>query len=471
VTGDLELWRLADGELAEAAVRAETVLRRAYAVVLEMVAEVEDRGLGAALGFGGTMGWMREVLRLSRREASQRLLQAQNLLPERVMGGQQRGPEMPETAAALRDGTIGVEHVTKLVTALREVRGRGQDGDAEAIATAEAILVPLARQSTLEAVGRARSAVLALLDADGAAPEAEREPAQPRRECRFSRTREGWLRVSGTLDPESGHLLEGLMGPLAKPRPRNSDTGDVDDRSTAQRQGDALAEIVELAAPSDELSVQGGEQAVVIVTIPLTALEQRSRRALTELPGVSAEGLRRWCCTAGLVPAVLGTRGEVLDLGRTARLATPAQRRALVLRDRGCAFPGCDRPPKWCQPHHRLPWQYGGRTDLSDLVLLCTRHHRTIHHSDWETRIAADGIPEFVAPVWLDPQRTPLRNHAHVAVAAARPRPNTARVSRAGAADRPRLPRADNRRNCTSSPGGRRGEPGQDVRAKGQWPP
>ena len=126
---------------------------------------------------------------------------------------------------------------------------------------------------------------------------------------------------------------------------------------------------------------------------------------------LSPDTVWRIACQANIIPAVLGTTGQVLTLGRERRLFTGAIRRALILRDGGCAFPGCDRPPRWCDGHHILSWLLGGRTDLDNGVLLCGHHHRLIHHSEWEVRIAADGLPEFLPPSYMDPLRRPLRNH------------------------------------------------------------
>jgi Domain of unknown function (DUF222)/HNH endonuclease len=114
---------------------------------------------------------------------------------------------------------------------------------------------------------------------------------------------------------------------------------------------------------------------------------------------LSAATVRRLACDAELIPAVLGSRGEVLDVGRTRRLVTAAIWIALVLRDRHCAFPGCDRPPVMCHAHHIVHWTSGGETKLSNLVLLCGHHHRVVHHSPWEVRINLDDHqPEFRAP-------------------------------------------------------------------------
>jgi hypothetical protein len=124
--------------------------------------------------------------------------------------------------------------------------------------------------------------------------------------------------------------------------------------------------------------------------------------------------VRILCCDAMLLPAVLGAAGQPLDLGRERRLFTGPIRRALVLRDGGCAFPQCDRPPRWCAGHHVVGWHEGGTTCLANAVLLCGFHHREIHKPHgWTVHIAPDGFPTFIPPPWIDPDRKPQRNRYH----------------------------------------------------------
>lgn len=131
---------------------------------------------------------------------------------------------------------------------------------------------------------------------------------------------------------------------------------------------------------------------------------------------ISAGELRLLCCDAGIIPAVLGGASEVLDVGREERLATPAIRLALILRDGGCAFPTCTTRPGVCEAHHVQPWRLGGITALSDLVLVCHHHHALVEptkygtRDQWEVRIALDGVPEFIPPARLDPNRRPIRH-------------------------------------------------------------
>ncbi|GLY38483.1 hypothetical protein Amsp01_045070 [Amycolatopsis sp. NBRC 101858] len=137
------------------------------------------------------------------------------------------------------------------------------------------------------------------------------------------------------------------------------------------------------------------------------------RAALADLGTISAAEARIHACDCMLIPAVLGTTSEPLDLGRQRRLISTPLRRALYLRDRGCAFPGCHRPPRHCQGHHIRHWADGGPTELGNLVLMCAHHHRLLHRSGWQVRIAADGLPEFLPPAFLDKRRKPRRNNLH----------------------------------------------------------
>lgn len=86
---------------------------------------------------------------------------------------------------------------------------------------------------------------------------------------------------------------------------------------------------------------------------------------------VSPSMVRRLACQGRIIPMVLGTASEPLDVGREHRLATSAQVRALRRRDGGCTFPGCERPPSWCQAHHLRHWLDHGPIDLENLTLLC----------------------------------------------------------------------------------------------------
>ncbi len=111
---------------------------------------------------------------------------------------------------------------------------------------------------------------------------------------------------------------------------------------------------------------------------------------------LTAEQARRLACQARIIPVVLGTRGEVLDLGRSARLFSPAQRKAMAIRDAECTAEGCSIPAAWCEAHHhKKPWSHGGKTDLADGKLLCSFHHHRAHDPAWQTFHHPNGSTTF----------------------------------------------------------------------------
>jgi hypothetical protein len=131
----------------------------------------------------------------------------------------------------------------------------------------------------------------------------------------------------------------------------------------------------------------------VVVTMNPADLLARTG-AGTTLTGerLAPETVRKMVCDAAIVPAVLGAQGQLLDLGRTTRLVTAKQFLALSLRDRGCTFPGCSRPPLWCHGHHVISWLDGGPTDPPNLALLCPRHHTIVHQKGYAATVTALGV-------------------------------------------------------------------------------
>jgi hypothetical protein len=115
---------------------------------------------------------------------------------------------------------------------------------------------------------------------------------------------------------------------------------------------------------------------------------------------VNPEQARREACDAGIIPMVLGGKSEPIDIGQTKRLADKRLRRALAIRDKGCAVGGCGRTPNQCHAHHILHWVDGGPTTLDNMVLVCKYHHRVIHHAGWSVRMD-NGLPVISKPEWM----------------------------------------------------------------------
>jgi hypothetical protein len=125
---------------------------------------------------------------------------------------------------------------------------------------------------------------------------------------------------------------------------------------------------------------------------------------------VAATTLRKLACHADIIPALLGTHGEILDLGRKTRLFTTTQRLALTARDQGCTFPNCTIPAPWCEAHHITYWSHGGPTNVHNGTLLCTHHHHLIHKEQW-TIHTRHGTPWYTPPPHIDPTQQPQQNH------------------------------------------------------------
>lgn len=183
-----------------------------------------------------------------------------------------------------------------------------------------------------------------------------------------------------------------------------------------ETQGQAFIEILR-RLPKDAYGNHGGLAATLMITVSEDSLRERSDAAGITEHGtpISASQLRHLACNAGILPAVLDSQSQILDLGRERRLHTPAQRKALAHRDDGCAFPDCDRPPGWCETHHIQAWTKGGETTINNGVLLCAHHHRHIHQSNWQIKLNPhDQKPDFYPPGTT----TPKRNHRYKPIAA-----------------------------------------------------
>ena len=183
----------------------------------------------------------------------------------------------------------------------------------------------------------------------------------------------------------------------------------TDTRTGPQRQADALVALAQRAARAGQLPECAGQASTLLVTTTLQALEGRTAAAgLLPYGGrLDPASLRMLACDSAVIPAVLGGAGQLLDLGRTRRLFTPAQRRAIALRDHGCIHPGCPAPPIDCDTHHAIPWWAGGATDLDDGYLLCRHDHQRHHREGWTIGRDTHGNPYVIPPPTIDPRRNP----------------------------------------------------------------
>ena len=395
---DASLWSLSDTEVADCLDLAHQIQQESTAILLHLVHAADTRGLADQHGCRSTAGWLRARLRLDPHTA-------------RTLTGQATALHRhPAVDQALSHGDIDLRQATAITDALDDLPDQIDTATTEQATTT---LLHHARQLPAAPLRKLGARIL-----EHVAPEiADRhdEAALTREERRAHRKRgftlglpvHGLVRVGGFLTTEDAAIVQAALDPLCTPQP-----GDL--RSPAQQRADALVEICRLTLRTTELPDTGGEPPQVAVSVafdPLTSTLGTGRFDTGQR--LSATAVRRLACDAKILPVVLGAQGQVLDAGRTRRLATGPLRRALVLRDHGCAFPSCDRPPRWCDSHHVVHWADNGPTNLDNMVLVCARHHRLLHEGDWSVRLDADQLPEFIPPAHVDPTRTPRRNIFH----------------------------------------------------------
>jgi hypothetical protein len=378
-----ELWQLDDTDLMSLVVEAERCERRLSAVRLEVLARVEARGSYADTGAVNATAWLRSATQAHPGKATAEVKLAVAL------------GRYPQLAAALAAGSVSSAQVQVCVKALEALPATTP---VEKVEQAEAFLIEqcaLFDPAQLAKLGRHLQHVM---DPDG--PELLEEEEQQAARSRELQVTEcaGGVKLRGFLDTEAAATLMSAVGPLAAPR---TGADGPDQRNAAQRRADALVELARRALNAGDLPVEGAERPHVTVTMDLATLMAGAHAFGGQLDRggpLSAEAARRICCDAKVIPVVLGGASQPLDVGRETRTVPRHLRRAVVARDGGCAFPGCDRPPAWCEVHHVQHWSDGGPTCLSNLVLLCKAHHDVIHHTPWRVKIDELGRVRFTAP-------------------------------------------------------------------------
>lgn len=185
-----------------------------------------------------------------------------------------------------------------------------------------------------------------------------------------------------------------------------------DGRTTDQFVHDTFTDLLRLASDGDTAAsraIVGSRSPSVRVLVTARALESGVGAGHIEgiATPVSIATVARIACAHGVAAISFDSVGNILDVGREQRLYTARQRVALAARDGGCLFPGCDRPPSWCEAHHIDHWHRDhGQTDVARGVLLCRHHHMLVHNNGWEIEHDRVGF-WLIPPASIDPAQTP----------------------------------------------------------------
>ncbi|WP_223840114.1 HNH endonuclease signature motif containing protein [Saccharopolyspora pogona] len=317
-----------DAELVARIEGLERAMRVLMMQQLQVIAEADHRGVHAERGARSTQVWLQGLLNIDARDARARVSVARNVEDRQSLYGEVMPADLPETAAALAEGAIGLEHARVIVDGIRRLPGYSR---CHHVGEVESTLAGYARTLPPRELEKLAERIRYVLDQDGAYDDEEAQ--HDARELHYCVARDGMTVIKARLDRETGAAFAALMQPLAAPRQEVD--GEKDPRTGGQRPH------MTIAIDFDDLKRDLG--LIVEYDMPGTLNTERA---------ITAENARRIACDAEVLPMVLDGDGLPLDVGRAKRTAPTHLRAALLQRDGVCAFPGCDRPPGTPEAHH-----------------------------------------------------------------------------------------------------------------------
>ncbi len=363
------VWSMDAGETT--ATLADIVAAKAQLAELEarLLAHADRADIPARTGATRTAAWFAHQTKTTHAAARRAMRLADGLEAHE------------QTQAALAEGRLHEDQALVILEALAQL----PDGlDPDLVTKAEAHLIAEAAHHDAKALRVLGRRLLEVIDPEAAdAHEAallEREERDAQAAARLVMWDDGHGRVHGkfTIPTLEGAMLKKALLALAAPKHRASQGPLGEQKPTPERLGQAFCEYV-ARYPRKKLPKTGGINATVVATVTLESLMDGLKAAhLDTGQTISAALARKLACEAGIIPAVLGGKSEVLDLGRSKRFASEHQRIAKIVETGGqCETDGCDQPG--AHLHHRTRWADGGQTDLKDLIGLCPRHHTHAH--------------------------------------------------------------------------------------------
>ena len=289
--------------------------------------------------------------------------------------------QLPVTLRAWIDGTLTGGHIDAICANVDDATiDQLQEHEADLVP----VLAPLSVHDAAVAMRLWKAHADALIKD---APSGDQE-----RTAHLSELLDGRGRLDADLDAEGFALAQAALRLAASP------DAEGEERSARRRRGDALVDVFRFFLDHHGSTVKHRNRPHLNAVIDWDRFERGHGGELAGGAPLSPATVRRLLCDADVHRVVTTGRSVILDYGTTARLFSDAQFNALVLRDRHCRHPGCDRPPWWCEAHHVIPDEAGGSTDLANGVLKCTRHHHIGHLPGWTEKLEPDGTYHLTAP-------------------------------------------------------------------------
>ncbi len=282
--------------------------------------------------------------------------------------------DLDDTRRAFEDGDISYGHARIIAKT------------AERVDIDEGELVDRAREQSVDVFARTARRHEHERSADDGVSKLERQKRSRRAGIRVDPS-DGMTVLWGRFDPVTGARIKSILS--AKTRELWRSGGREPRPSPAQRVADALADLICEPGRGTRASSRRRRTTLFLVANYDVGSQKIRNATLADGTPVPVAVFRDLACDGKLVPAIFDTRGQPLWVGRSKRLATWAQRMALIARDRGCV--GCGADPDWCQAHHVRSWEADGLTDIENMVLLCSRCHSQVHHEGWRVEQTPDG--------------------------------------------------------------------------------
>ncbi len=285
--------------------------------------------------------------------------------------------KLPVCAAAFASGSLSGGQVEAIMAHV-------DDSTVELFAEAEAGLVPYLVPLSVAGCSRA----MASWKSSASEPA---EPDDAERSLSLSQTLDDRYVIDGSLDAEGGAVATTAL--------RLATTDDTDTiRDPRRRRADALVDVCRFFLDHQQTRSGGRHRPHLNVVIDLDALEQGRGGRVIGGPTLDGPSVSTVLCDCAVHRVLMSGRSAILDYGTSTRTIPAPLWNALVIRDEQCRFPGCDRASKMCEAHHVTWVTNDGPTELSNLVLVCARHHHRLHEPDWQAKLLPDATFEVTRP-------------------------------------------------------------------------
>ncbi len=418
----IKVWQLGEDQFLTTMLTLQHVEAATAAAKLQLLGAMEERQVTQHATALTTAAWLNGTTASSMAAANREVALAKGL-----------HHRFPTIVTAMAAGAVSGEQTAAIVGVLKKLP---ESLSTERVQAAEKTMIGFAAEHGPKGLRDLAQHLLEVIApeiaeaAEGARLDAQDRAARKNQYLRLRDDGEGSTVITGKLPAADGDALRAVVDAIANSAKASAATSESTEPAPGfdARRAQALMTLVHSHQAGGTGPRNGGDRPRVTVVVNWDDLLRGVRGATLSASGtrISAAEARFLACDADILPAVMGSDSQLLDLGRSTRLFAGDLRQAIALRDRGCVFPGCHREPRDCDAHHLKPWHQGGSTSYDNAALVCPTHHRLVEpdphadrateHTRWHMRMSRDGIPEVIPPSINDQHRQPQRHKRFLAL-------------------------------------------------------